>query len=148
MSNGLIVVATPEEISLVKNRKNILITGVGALNVINALRDVPRDTSIFNIGYAGSNVLKVGSEVSVGRVRLYHPNVNYTEQEFELFGNVPCFTSTDFVLDTDIKEPCVFDMELAFILALGFRNVTARKVVSDNLSLKEYKKIVEKPNGE
>ena len=145
MSNGLIVVATPEEVGLVQDRSNILITGVGCLNVIRALQDVPRSTPLFNIGYAGSNILKVGAEVSIGSVRLYHPNVAYKEPEFELFGNVPCYTSNDFVLCTDIKEPCVFDMELAYILAMGFKYVTARKIVSDNLNLKQYSQIVEKP---
>ena len=145
MSDGMIVVATPEEVCLTKDRSNILITGVGGLNVIRALQDVPRGTPLFNIGYAGSNILKVGTEVSIGSVRLYHPNVVYKEPEFELFGNVPCYTSNDFVLKTEIEEPCVFDMELAYILAMGFRNVTARKIVSDNLNLKQYCEIVEKP---
>lgn len=145
MSDRLIVVATPEEVGLVKDRSNILITGVGGLNVIRALQDVPRSTPLFNIGYAGSNFLKVGTEVSIGSVRLYHPNVDYKEPEFELFGNMLCYTSNDFVLETDIKEPCVFDMELAYILAMGFKFVTARKVVSDNLNLHQYCEIVEKP---
>ena len=58
--------------------------------------------------------------------------------EFELNGDVPCYTSNDFVLETKIKDPVVFDMELAYILALGFEEVESIKIVSDNLSLKEY----------
>ena len=33
-------------------------------------------------------------------------------------------------------------MELAYICALGFKNVEAIKIVSDNLSLKQYDKNV------
>lgn len=135
----LIVIATPEELKLIKSRNNILITGVGGLNVIRSLQNVPRSTPIYNIGYAGSNSFKVGEKVSIGRVKLYHPNVQYKEPEYNLFGQTTCYTSNDFVLNTELQEPCVFDMELAFILAMGFRDVVAHKVVSDNLSFKEYK---------
>lgn len=49
----------------------------------------------------------------------------------------PCFTGTDFVLASDYRD-CVFDMELAFIAALGFRRLSSLKYVSDNLSLHAY----------
>ena len=48
-----------------------------------------------------------------------------------------CYTNTDFVLASDYKD-CVFDMELAFIAALGFKNLHSLKYVSDNLSLHAY----------
>ena len=51
---------------------------------------------------------------------------------------VKCLTGTDFVLESDIKG-CVFDMELAYIKALGFEDVIAYKYVSDNLDLQEYR---------
>ena len=51
---------------------------------------------------------------------------------------VSCYTSNDFVLETD-KKGCVFDMELAFIAALGFKDLVAFKYVSDNLDLQEYR---------
>ena len=54
------------------------------------------------------------------------------------------FVLNDFVLETKIKKPVVFDMELAYILALGFKNVESIKIVSDNLSLKQYEKINKK----
>lgn len=38
------------------------------------------------------------------------------------------------------KENNVFDMELAFIMAMGFKNVKSEKIVSDNLNLKEFEK--------
>ena len=119
-------------------RENCIITGAGALNVINSLKGMDLDTPILNIGYAGSNSLPIGSRVRVGKVMLYHPNVDIDEPVYVLDGKINCYTSNDFVLSTEIREPCVFDMELAFIMALGFRNVISEKVVSDNLSLKEF----------
>jgi hypothetical protein len=48
-----------------------------------------------------------------------------------------CYTNTDFVLASDYKD-CVFDMELAFVAALGFTRLHSLKYVSDNLSLHTY----------
>ena len=130
--------------------QEILVTGVGALNIMRALRDVPRSTPIINIGYVGSANYEIGSLVEVGEVRLCHPNVTYPEPTFHLRGglaeeygievahkDVPIFTSVDFVLQSKERD-CVFDMELAFICGLGFTDVRALKIVSDNLSLHEY----------
>lgn len=139
-----VVVAMENELSLVpeSERKKCIVTGVGPINVIRALMDVDRNEPIVNIGYAGSNCIPVGTRVRVGKVKLYHPNVQFSTPDFSLEGEIPCYTSNDFVLLTDIKEPCVFDMELAYILALGFKNVMAEKVVSDNLSAKDFDKYV------
>ena len=136
----MIVLAMPDELSLVNGHENevIINTGVGALNVIEALRDFPRDTPIHNVGYAGSNCIPKGTRCRIGRVSLYHPVAEFVDRVYQLPGETPCYTSADFVTATQIDEPCVFDMELAYILALGFTNVTAEKIVSDNLSLKEF----------
>jgi hypothetical protein len=137
----MIVVATEEEYKLAQQRFNdkIIKTGVGALNVINKLKDLDRNAPIINFGYVGSNNIKVGTEMQIAKSKLYHPNVEYKEQEYKLESTgTTCYTSNDFVLNTDIKEPVVFDMELAYIMALGFKNVKSIKIVSDNLSLKEY----------
>ena len=134
----MIVIAQEEERRLVKIDEPVLVTGIGAINVMNAMKDIPRDEPILNLGYAGSNRIPVGKVVKVGKVALYHPHAEYPEQEFELFGDTPCYTSCDFVTETEIQEECVFDMELAFILGMGFSNVTALKVVSDNLNKSEY----------
>lgn len=142
----LIVLATEKEISLVKDKypgARILITGVGGLNIVEALKDYPRDTPIINIGYVGSNCIKIGTEVNIGHCGLYHPNVTYIEPTYELPGTATCFTSNDFVLSTDIKEPVVFDMELAYILALGFTNVISIKTVSDNLNYQDYENMAD-----
>lgn len=145
---GLVVVATDEEYKLAKKRfKHHLIvkTGVGGINVIRKLKRFPKWLKIINFGYAGSNVIPAGTEVNVCVSLLHHPNVDYEEPIYRLKFKDPekdviCFTSNDFVLETKYKEPVVFDMELAYIMALGFKNVTSIKIVSDNLSLKEYKK--------
>lgn len=140
---SLIVVATNEEYELAKKRfkRHLIIkTGVGGINIIETLKHLPKWLKITNFGYCGSNVLPIGTEIRVSECKLYHPNVDYEETTFKLNGNTKCYTSNDFVLETNIKEPCVFDMELAYICALGFKKVESIKIVSDNLSLKEYEK--------
>lgn len=137
----MIVVATDEEYKLAKKRykRHIIIkTGVGGVNVIRKLKHLPKWLKITNFGYVGSNIIPIGTEVEISRCSLYHPNVYYDEPEYHLDGWCKCYTSNDFVLNTDIKEPCVFDMELAYIMALGFKRVRSIKIVSDNLSIKEY----------
>lgn len=137
----LIVVATDEEYKLAKKRfkgQKIIKTGVGGLNILEALKHYPKWLKITNFGYAGSNYFDIGTEVHIGSCKLYHPNVEYQEPTYILDGNVKCYTSNDFVIETDIKEPVVFDMELAYICALGFKRVESIKIVSDNLSLKQY----------
>lgn len=137
----MIVVATTNEYEKALKRFDdnmIIATGVGATNIISKLKDIPKDTPIINFGYVGSNTIPIGTEVKVGESRMYHPNVEYEEDAYNLNGDITCYTSNDFVLETKIEEPCVFDMELAYIMALGFKNVESIKIVSDNLSLKEY----------
>ena len=143
----MIVVATDTEYELAKERfenQKIIKTGIGALNIAKTLKNYPKHIKITNFGYAGSNNIPKDTEVKVGTCKLYHPNVEYAEPEYNLNGDTPCYTSVDFVTSTKIKEPAVFDMELAFILGLGFTNVESIKIISDNLSLEEYK---EKTNG-
>ena len=149
----LVVIAEKEELKLVEQLGYkdypVLITGVGALNVMEALRDVPKNVCIINIGYAGSKNLEPGKFYAIDKVSLYHQNVKYIEPSYSLGYNpwvggvepltpVNCLTGTDFVLESDIKG-CVFDMELAYIKALGFEDVIAYKYVSDNLDLQEYR---------
>jgi hypothetical protein len=139
----LIVVATDEEYKLAKKRFKrhfIIKTGIGGINVIRKLKHYPKWLKITNFGYVGSNNLPIGTEVKIGECRLYHPNAIYSEPEYILDKEsvIKCFTSNDFVLDTKITKPCVFDMELAYIMALGFKRVKSIKIVSDNLSLKQY----------
>ena len=129
----------------------IIVTGVGAINVIQALSEVPREASLLNIGYAGSASFDIGTVVEVTEVRLNHPNVTYPEPKIELTpfddGLWPiaerkavCYTNCDFVMQSEYQD-CVFDMELAFIASLGFASVSALKIVSDNLSLHAYHEV-------
>lgn len=154
----VVVIATPNELELVKKlgyeNEPIIITGVGGVNVIRALKHLPKDTEIINIGYAGSNKLPVGEIVDIGWVSTNHEKAKFKElyglpkEDFESpRKSVGCYTSTDFVTETKRNTPCVFDMELAFICAM-FDNVRAIKVVSDNLNLKEYEKNVEKKDAD
>lgn len=145
----LVVIAQKEELKLVEELGYgdypIMITGVGGMNVIRALDHLPRDTEILNIGYCGSNSLPVGTRVYIDQVYTLHENADFKEPNNFIDGTYKigynCYTSTDFVTKTNIKEPCVFDMELAFIRAM-FPNTMAIKVVSDNLNKKEYDKKV------
>ena len=140
----MIVVATQDEYRNFKQPYNeVFVTGVGYGNVIRSLADIPRDTPILNIGYAGSNSIPKGTVCFIKECRHYHPNVEYEEPTYKLGGGYVddeyiCYTSDDFVLRTDIEEPVLFDMELYAILSMGFTDVTAVKIVSDNLSLEEY----------
>jgi len=142
MDKKVIVVATDLEESLVKplTKLKIIKTQPGSSNVIETLKDLDKNTKIINVGYAGSNVLPVGTVVKVKDSHLYHPNVEFKEHSYSLGGEVDCYTSNDFVLQTTLQQPVVFDMELNTICALGF-DVVSYKIVSDNLSLKQYEKV-------
>lgn len=132
---------------------DIVVTGVGALNVLQSLRDMPMDTRLLNIGYAGSANFEIGSLAEVTEVRLNHPCVKYPEPEMHLMPpddtllqqpdnviHAVCYSNTDFVLQSDYRD-CVFDMELAFIAGMGFTRLSALKIVSDNLSLHAYRQV-------
>ena len=140
-----------EELGLDLRDAEVLFTGVGAINIIRSLQHLDREAELYNIGYAGSANFDLGSWVEVSEVRLNHPNVTYAEPRLSLVDDslgaeLPlehetrraiCYTNCDFVLASDYKD-CVFDMELAFIAALGFKHLHALKYVSDNLSLHTY----------
>ena len=131
-----------EKLGLDLSDAELIYTGVGAINIIRSLQSLDREAEIYNIGYAGSANFDIGTWVEVTEVRLNHPAVSYAEPELRLqvtgYGlQAVCYTNCDFVLQSDYKD-CVFDMELAFIAAMGFKNLHALKYVSDNLSLHAY----------
>lgn len=139
-----------EQVGLDLSDASIIFTGVGGINIIRSLQHLDREAEIYNIGYAGSANFDIGTWVEVTEVRLNHPNVTYPEPILKLSNDLKrpqttsnnlkqavCYTNTDFVLASDYKD-CAFDMELAFIAALGFKNLHALKYVSDNLSLHAY----------
>ncbi|MBP3587238.1 MAG: hypothetical protein J6J29_07070 [Paludibacteraceae bacterium] len=131
---------------------DVVVTGVGAINVLRTLRAYSQDTIAINIGYAGSSNFQIGSIVAVTQAKLNHPNCSYPEPEIELESleqslcntpsllHAPCYSGADFVLQSNYKD-CVFDMELAYIAALGFKELYSFKVVSDNLSLHTYREV-------
>ena len=135
-----------EQLGLDLSDATLLYTGVGAINVIRNLQGLDREAEVYNIGYAGSANFEIGSWVEVTEVRLNHPNVTYPEPVLKLSAfshqlssvkKAICYSNCDFVLASDYKD-CVFDMELAFIAALGFKHLHSLKYVSDNLSLHAY----------
>ncbi len=135
-----------EQLGLDLSDATLVYTGVGAINIIRSLQDLDREAEVYNIGYAGSANFDLGSWVEVTEVRLNHPNVTYPEPELKLepiglsnqqVKQAVCYSNCDFVLASDYKD-CVFDMELAFIAALGFKHLHSLKHVSDNLSLHTY----------
>jgi len=135
-----------EELGLDLQDAELVYTGVGAINIIRSLQSLDRDAELINIGYAGSANFDIGTWVEVTEVRLNHPNVTYTEPELKLSAfshqhsdvrKAVCYSNCDFVLQSDYTD-CVFDMELAFIAALGFKHLHSLKYVSDNLSLHHY----------
>lgn len=147
----LLIDKAREELGLDLRDAELVFTGVGAINVIQSLKDLDREAELYNIGYAGSANFDLGTWVEVSEVRLNHPNVTYAEPRLPLIdetlgAELPlehetrravCYTNCDFVLASDYKD-CVFDMELAFIASLGFKKVHSLKYVSDNLSLHAY----------
>lgn len=135
-----------EQLGLDLSDATLVYTGVGAINIIRSLQDLDREAEVYNIGYAGSANFDLGSWVEVTEVRLNHPNVTYPEPELKLepiglsnqqVKQAVCYSNCDFVLASDYKD-CVFDMEVAFIAALGFKHLHSLKHVSDNLSLHTY----------
>ena len=136
-----------EELGLSFADAEIIVTGVGGINIIRSLQNLDREAEVLNIGYAGSANFNVGTWVEVTEVRLNHPNVTYPEPALQLSTfdfrlstiakQAVCYTNCDFVLASDYRD-CVFDMELAFIAALGFKQIHSIKYVSDNLSLHTY----------
>ena len=135
-----------EQLGLDLSDATLVYTGVGAINIIRSLQDLDREAEVYNIGYAGSANFDLGSWVEVTEVRLNHPNVTYPEPELKVepiglsnqqVKQAVCYSNCDFVLASDYKD-CVFDMELAFIAALGFKHLHSLKHVSDNLSLHAY----------
>ena len=132
---------------------DVIITGVGIGNVIKALSNYPHrnlfqddETLLINIGYSGSNVITVNTKVIVSQSLLFHPNSTIDTPNYSLFTNfhhdyeqVPCYSSSDFVLDAKgITDPAVFDMELYAIASFGIKNLISIKTISDNLSAHQY----------
>lgn len=145
-----LVVATQDELKIPQAKeaakdRAVIVTGVGGTNTIIALRDLPKDADILNVGYCGSWHLAIGTAVKIGVCRTYHRNCNFIEKTFYLAnGNYLCLTAGDFVKDSDVPKDAVVDMELAYIAALGFTNLKSIKIVSDHLDYEQYEDTIAK----
>lgn len=146
----IITIAEWDEMKLVKElmpdfNGKVIVTGVGMMNACMALCMLPKSETILNIGYAGSNKIPVGTFVKVTEVQTVHKLADFNDRrpiatEFPAkYVEAPCYTSTDFVTEWDGDEPAVFDMELAGIVALGFKEVMSIKKVSDTLNYEQFK---------
>ncbi len=154
MSTRFLIVATEAELQLPLavaavqgGYRQPIVTGVGATNVILALRKLPRHSDVLNVGYCGSNRFPVGDVLWVADSRLWHPNVDFKETTFHLMDGAEalCLTAGDFVLaGADLPAKSVVDMELAYIAAFGFQSLKAVKYVSDNLNLNQYEQCLKK----
>jgi hypothetical protein len=141
----LIVVATNEEYKIAKKRwkhRIIIKTGVGGANVIKKLRRLPKWIPIINFGYAGSMTIPVGTEVKVGQCVRYHPHTQFDEPIWNLNGEVRCYTQDDYIKPKKTLKNEIYDMELAYICALDFKNVKSIKIISDNCNQEEYNEFI------
>lgn len=126
----------------------VIVTGIGVNNVIKTLsqaimnKEISEKDTIINVGYAGSTCFNIGDIVRVNGVKRFKPSRTITEEAYPLeigpFSNdkvAGCYTADDFIEDT--KDIPLVDMELFYIRAF-FDNLIAFKIVSDNLSEKDY----------
>ena len=114
---------------LYENEKiDLLIAGIGkqrtAINLVKYLENNVKPEKIINIGYCGSNAFDIGEIINVTNSLNYewfipgeekYSMKDYGNQKLELIENAKksaCYSSESFVTSTDIKEDCIFDMEL------------------------------------
>lgn len=122
-----------------------VLMGVGAGNVIRTCSKLPEGTKVVNIGYAGSNVLEIGTVTLVSEThRLTDGTYQFKDHANPLklaSCGFPCFTNNSFVTATDKTAPTLFDMELNYIASFTPRLelVASVKIVSDNLSVEAFR---------
>lgn len=145
MSLPLVVVANESEKKEAKKifkGHKIKIIGEGFYQILVNLKSINKKTPIINFGMAGSAGYKIGQRVTIGVSKLLETNYPLNAKPFKLSNTkVICYTGNSFVLKNETKDSkCVFDMELYYIIALGYNVIKSVKVISDNLDLKQYKK--------
>lgn len=137
----IIFCAEEEEAKHIKHPKaKVIVTGVGVVNLIKNLPNIPSKAKIINVGYAGSNKYPIGSVVSVNKVERFHRTI-INEQPIDLapcYVSDLCYTADDFVNTPFVMDIPLIDMEL-YYLAAKFPNITSIKIVSDNLSITEHR---------
>lgn len=118
---------------------NKYVVGIGATE----LPKTTADDVLVNIGYCGGHGIKVGTiiepyfAVDVRSVDNANPfRSAIVDRGFDLPGCI-CFTAEEFVEESPVAFPCIFDMELLKIAKLPHRKLYALKIVSDNLCEKD-----------
>lgn len=145
-----IVILAAEEAEYSKCREYLpeyecILMGVGAGNVIKTCSALEPGTRVFNIGYAGSNLLPIGTVATVAQsYRLVNGSYNFVDHANPLAfpgGELPCYTNNDFVTESSLQHPALFDMELNYIAAFSPRIelLGSIKIVSDNLSIDVFR---------
>ena len=127
----------------------IILLGIGPRNALARLQKLGIPSWASNLmlfGFAGSNNLDVGTEVYANKSLIHQFHADFQDEPHILrrpdiegapeFG-VPCYSSSDFVVETKVEEDAIFDMELAF-LTTCYPNITAWRIVSDKLSLQQF----------
>ena len=152
-----------EHYNLKKKTKNfyqnknisLIITDVGRNNVTLSLLKLQKEyntenTIIINIGLVGSNNLNIGDIIEINNSFGYHFDLTPFGDKLYHTTNSPyklntlnkteinCYTSDGFVQKTDLKETCVFDMELNAITLFPHKKIHSIKIVSDTLSAEKY----------
>lgn len=137
---------------------SLIITGITRNNVVKQLFELnnlynykTNEAILINVGLVGSNNLEIGEIISVRNSYGYHfdltpfgdelytaYNSPYLLNKIEELKNIDCYTSDGFVLKTNIKETCVFDMELNSITLFPHKKLYSIKIVSDTLNEKLY----------
>ena len=134
----------------------VIQTGIGLCHTVNTLAlklatgQMQLTDRIINVGYAGSNQYEVGDIIGINKVQRLCPSATVPETVYNLDAFCPkamlqvtnidhCYTADDFCNEIIKPIPAV-DMELYYIKAMGFENVTAFKIISDNLNYCGYEK--------
>lgn len=149
----IVVVANKDEkknaikMNLFGAKAKIVVLGEGFYNTIQGIKKakINKKTPLINFGTAGSRYFEIGAILTVDRVKLYHSIAILKDKTYKLTKRnvdpVVCFTNNDFTLkdDTHIKN-AIFDMELYYLLALGYNVIKSVKVITDDLNYGQYKK--------
>lgn len=110
---------------------------------------------IINIGYAGSNILNIGTIVSpnivfnwdfdlsaLGYEKYKIPRVEDLKLDcISKYENAPCYCANHFVTSSDREEATIYDMELHGIALVSHKYkvpISALKIVTDCLDEKVY----------
>lgn len=147
-----IFVADEKEFNEIKVPKKLennvkkIITGYGEYHTLKTIIGLfkkgvfKKGDKFFNVGYCGANAFDVGEVVVVGKSYREKPSNFAKDRTYTLDkkSKVKCYSSSDFVEKSSHKG--IFDMEL-YMLATIFPKIKAIKIVSDNLNLKQYKKV-------